>query len=93
MIFGVQVLPDHIVDMSVWLIVDDLPLFVFDYFLFLGKHRVSDSIDKETKFVRFGPDYLFKGVSWNGLKIIGSVTIGRAAGPGTTYLRAEPAES
>jgi len=87
MIFWVKVSVYHIKSMTVWAVIYSLSLFIFYNLFFLGQDGFCNRINKEAKFIGFGPDHFFKRITGNSLKIIGSVSASRSIGSGTTNSR------
>src|SRR5690606_12918474 len=74
----VHIFVNYIVNMPVWRVIITLTFFVFYYLFFLFYNRLSNGINKETKFVGFGPNHFFEVILWNRLEIIGAVAAGAA---------------
>lgn len=53
--------------MFIWLVVDVLVFFVFDYLFFFFEYWFGYCVDELVKFVGFGLEYFFECVVWYGL--------------------------
>ncbi len=88
---------DHLLLITIRLIVDALPLLVLDHLFLFGQHGFGDRVDKPAEFVGFGPQHFFQRIGRHSLEIVGAIatrgTIGsRATDARTHRVETTPAE-